>query len=279
MVVVGYGQIIPQAISICRGTASSTCTRRCSRSIAAPRPSSGRSPMARRSPASPPCGSTPASTPATCCCRAETPIGAGRNRRSSWARGWPCMGADLLVETLARIDDIAPEKQDSSQATYAPILKKEDGRIDWSAIRAGRSTIGSVDLLPWPGCLHAFRGQTLHIWRSRVARMPLAWRPARSCAVRNRATAGRMRRRRARAPRSAAGRKKRIAARDFANGQRLPENEIWRHELKLPLGYRYSSVYAGHSATSRKTISASSSRVRLPRPPPSSRRTASRPRR
>ena len=46
------------------------------------------------------------------------------------------MGADLLVETLAQIaaqpDLITPEKQDNSAATYAPILKKEDGAIDWN---------------------------------------------------------------------------------------------------------------------------------------------------
>ncbi|MGD0135295.1 MAG: methionyl-tRNA formyltransferase, partial [Bryobacteraceae bacterium] len=39
-------------------------------------------------------------------------------------------GAQLLVETLR--DDPAPVKQDPEQATYAPILKKEDGEIDWN---------------------------------------------------------------------------------------------------------------------------------------------------
>src|SRR5580658_9140120 len=43
-------------------------------------------------------------------------------------------GADLLVETLAGLcaGTIRPEPQNNSLATYAPILKKEDGRIDWS---------------------------------------------------------------------------------------------------------------------------------------------------
>ena len=40
-------------------------------------------------------------------------------------------GADLLVRTLEEIDKIHPSAQDHSQATYAPLLKKEDGRIDW----------------------------------------------------------------------------------------------------------------------------------------------------
>ncbi len=42
------------------------------------------------------------------------------------------MGAELLVETLARMDgNRSPEKQDPAEATYAPLLKKEDGLIDW----------------------------------------------------------------------------------------------------------------------------------------------------
>src|SRR5438874_13815602 len=41
------------------------------------------------------------------------------------------MGADLLVETLASIGTLIPENQDASQATLAPILKKEDGLINW----------------------------------------------------------------------------------------------------------------------------------------------------
>lgn len=41
------------------------------------------------------------------------------------------MGAELLVKTISQIDKIHHLKQDHSQATYAPKLKKEDGRIDW----------------------------------------------------------------------------------------------------------------------------------------------------
>jgi methionyl-tRNA formyltransferase len=79
------------------------------------------------------------------------------------------MGADLLVETLAGLEAgvIVPRKQDQAQATYAPLLKKEDGLIDW------RQPAASIHnrvrgLQPWPGAYTAFRGQTLHIWRARV---------------------------------------------------------------------------------------------------------------
>jgi methionyl-tRNA formyltransferase len=75
-------------------------------------------------------------------------------------------GAQLLVETLR--DDPAPVKQDSGQATYAPILKKEDGEIDWNW-PASKIFNRSRGLLPWPGAYSFFRGQMFHIWEARVS--------------------------------------------------------------------------------------------------------------
>ena len=77
-------------------------------------------------------------------------------------------GADLLVKTLAELPTIAPEKQDEAQATYAPILKKEDGRIDFS-MDAGEIVNRVRGLLPWPGCYGSLRGQRFHIWKARQA--------------------------------------------------------------------------------------------------------------
>jgi len=78
------------------------------------------------------------------------------------------VGADLLVETLANLDSITPEKQNGDAATYAPILKKEDGIIDWS--RPAREIHNRVrGLQPWPGAYSSFRGQAMHIWSSRVS--------------------------------------------------------------------------------------------------------------
>jgi methionyl-tRNA formyltransferase len=135
------------------------------------------------------------------------------------------MGADLLVETLARMEGGAlnPEKQDSSQATLAPILKKEDGRIDWT--QPAQAIHNRVrGLLPWPGAHTAFRGQTLQIWRSRVAETSAG-------------PAGRLRRA-GKSLQAVCGDgvalellelqlegKKRIGGEAFANGQRLQENE------------------------------------------------------
>jgi methionyl-tRNA formyltransferase len=75
-------------------------------------------------------------------------------------------GAQLLVQTLR--DNPKPVKQDPAQATYAPILKKEDGEIDWNW-PARKIFNRSRGFLPWPGAYSFFRGQMFHIWKSRVA--------------------------------------------------------------------------------------------------------------
>jgi methionyl-tRNA formyltransferase len=100
--------------------------------------------------------------------KAETGIGPDETAVELAAR-LAASGADLLIETLARLDTgtLASEKQDDAQATYAPLLKKEDGLIQWS--RPARSIHDRVrGLQPWPGAFTRWRGQSLHIWRSRV---------------------------------------------------------------------------------------------------------------
>jgi len=99
----------------------------------------------------------------------ETEIGPEENALELGER-MALAGADLLVETLARIDagNIQPEPQDDSQATLAPILKKENGVIDWSW-PAKKIVDRSRGFLPWPGAYSFFRGQILHVWKARVA--------------------------------------------------------------------------------------------------------------
>jgi methionyl-tRNA formyltransferase len=79
------------------------------------------------------------------------------------------LGAALLVETLAALQTgtIEPEPQDHSNATLAPILKKEHGLIDWS-MSAEAIHNRARGFLPWPGAYTRFRGQLLHLWRTRV---------------------------------------------------------------------------------------------------------------
>jgi methionyl-tRNA formyltransferase len=134
------------------------------------------------------------------------------------------MGADLLVKTLNGLlaGSIIPAKQDSAAATYAPILKKEDGLIDWSQYaQAIHNRVRGLQ--PWPGAYTRFRGQTLHIWKSRPRQAPDA-PPGRFAILKP--------------PIVSCGAgllelvevqlegRKRISAADFANGQRLQENEI-----------------------------------------------------
>ena len=99
----------------------------------------------------------------------ETEIGPEENAIELGER-LAVMGAGLLVETLDGLaaGAIVAEKQDSAQATYAPLLKKEDGLIDWS--RPAHAIHNQVrGLQPWPGAYTAFRGQKLHIWKTRLA--------------------------------------------------------------------------------------------------------------
>src|SRR5579864_5041213 len=74
-------------------------------------------------------------------------------------------GADLLVRTLAELPSIKPEPQDDSQASWAPILKKEDGKIDWHF--PAREILNRIrGFVPWPGAYGFLRGQRFHIWKA-----------------------------------------------------------------------------------------------------------------
>jgi methionyl-tRNA formyltransferase len=82
-------------------------------------------------------------------------------------------GADLAVQTMAELDQIRPEAQDNAQATYAPILKKEDGRIDWH--RPGREILNRMrGFDPWPGAYTTLRGQRFQIWKAEIGEVKLA---------------------------------------------------------------------------------------------------------
>jgi methionyl-tRNA formyltransferase len=156
--------------------------------------------------------------------KAETEIGADENA-VELGRRLAAMGAGLLVEALDSLaaGKIVPEKQDAPQATYAPLFKKEDGRIDWSqsaAVIHNRVR----GLQPWPGAYTSWRGQTLHIWRARPAAAAGGPPPGTIASAKPLVVAcglgalellevqleGR----------------KRLPAAEFANGQRLRENEL-----------------------------------------------------
>jgi len=76
------------------------------------------------------------------------------------------IGGELLGETLARLHELTPRPQDDAAATFAPILKKEDGLIDWSQSAAviERRVRG---FQPWPNAYTSFDSKGLTIWRAR----------------------------------------------------------------------------------------------------------------
>ncbi len=77
------------------------------------------------------------------------------------------VGGQLLVETLKGLANktITPREQDHDKATYAPLLTKEAGLIDWS--QAARAIADRIrGLSPWPGCYTFLHGQRLAIWKA-----------------------------------------------------------------------------------------------------------------
>ncbi len=101
----------------------------------------------------------------------ETPIGAEETAVELGQR-LAAAGADLLTRTLEELPRIRPEPQDDAQASYAPILKKEDGHVNWNLPQ--REILNRVrGFQPWPGCYGFLRGMRFHIWKARGADLHL----------------------------------------------------------------------------------------------------------
>jgi methionyl-tRNA formyltransferase len=86
-------------------------------------------------------------------------------------------GAVLLSETLNSLDDLTPRPQHDRDATFAPILKKEDGLIDWSesAFLIERRVRG---FQPWPNAYTSLNSKGLTIWRAEPIASPSPHAPA-----------------------------------------------------------------------------------------------------
>jgi methionyl-tRNA formyltransferase len=84
------------------------------------------------------------------------------------------IGADLMVETLRDLQagTVHPRPQDNAQASLAPILKKEDGLIDFS--RSASEILNRIrGFQPWPGAYTKFRSKTLQIIKAKQATVAL----------------------------------------------------------------------------------------------------------
>ncbi|MBU5614315.1 methionyl-tRNA formyltransferase [Geomonas azotofigens] len=80
------------------------------------------------------------------------------------------LGAKLLAETLDRLvaGELTPEKQDDSLTCYAPMMKKEDGLIDWT--RSARDIKNQVrGMTPWPGAFSFLDDKLLKVYKVQTA--------------------------------------------------------------------------------------------------------------
>jgi len=77
------------------------------------------------------------------------------------------MGAGLLIETLSQLTagTLTPQPQDQRQATYAPLLRKADGRIQWNTPAASIETF-IRGMSPWPGAFTFDGDKRLKIFKS-----------------------------------------------------------------------------------------------------------------
>ncbi|HYR60215.1 MAG TPA: methionyl-tRNA formyltransferase [Nitrospiraceae bacterium] len=99
------------------------------------------------------------------------------------------IGGRLLVETIARLKagTLVPQPQDASRATLAPLLKKEDGVIDWS-LPATALANRVRGLSPWPGAYTTVAGgNRWTIWRALALPGPVTKPPGVIVAVTNEA--------------------------------------------------------------------------------------------
>ncbi|HEV2116900.1 MAG TPA: methionyl-tRNA formyltransferase [Terriglobales bacterium] len=134
------------------------------------------------------------------------------------------VGADLMVETLRGLSSgsIQPSPQNHSRATLAPILKREDGLIDFQ--RTAAEIVNRLrGFQPWPGVFTSFRGKQLHVWAAKPAAAALP--PGEMKAEVERVLAGCGQNTALELLEVQLEGKKRMAARDFVHGYRPKARE------------------------------------------------------
>ncbi len=109
--------------------------------------------------------------------KAETQIGPDETALDAGPR-LAEIGARLLIETLRRLDngEIEPVAQNDAEASWAPILTREHGLVDWSqppSVIANKAR----GFLPWPGAWTWFRGKRVNLWRVKPAEVESPARP------------------------------------------------------------------------------------------------------
>jgi len=79
-------------------------------------------------------------------------------------------GAELLSDTLANLDEIKPIRQEHGEFALAPLMFKEDGKIDWS-LEAGEISNRVRGFQPFPRSFAIYKGQKLTLWEALESRV------------------------------------------------------------------------------------------------------------
>jgi methionyl-tRNA formyltransferase len=143
------------------------------------------------------------------------------------ARRMSEQGAALMVHTLLKLQrgEITQRAQDASEASLAPRLSKETGKIDWSL--AAQEIYNHIrGLTPWPGAHTEFRGQLCHVWGQPETDANAASLPPGAILIDTEGLhviCGNSTRLRLDAVQLQG--RKRVSAREFANGARLGSSE------------------------------------------------------
>ena len=95
----------------------------------------------------------------------ETEIGAEENSIELMQR-LSIIGADLLSETLKNLDKLTPIQQNHDLSTLAPIMRKEDGAIDWN-LSAKEIEHRVRGFQPFPTSFTKYQDKKLTIWKAR----------------------------------------------------------------------------------------------------------------
>ena len=134
------------------------------------------------------------------------------------------IGANLTVQTLKRLKagTVSAIPQDNSRATLAPILKKEDGQIDFS--RTSAEILNRLrGFQPWPGAYTKFRGKNLQILKAQIASETVS--PAELVVISNRLLLGCGKNTSLEVLELQLEGKKRTSSRDFIQGYRPKPSE------------------------------------------------------
>ncbi|HSL60221.1 MAG TPA: methionyl-tRNA formyltransferase [Desulfotignum sp.] len=114
---------------------------------------------------------------------ARTPIHPNETARELHDR-LSVMGATLILETLDQLrkNRLVPVPQDHGSATYAPMLKKEDGRIDWDL--SSQAVAAHINAMtPWPGAFTHLSGRRVKIFRAAAGSSRATAPPGTVCAL------------------------------------------------------------------------------------------------